>query len=211
VTWWVINGNGTVVMNETETSREVGAGHTPALQPDLSRFVSNLSWQNRLLRAIWGIAWLVLFRPTPRIAFGWRRWVLRLFGAKIGRGVRVYNSARVFYPPYLQLDDQSIVGPDVDLYCVAPIHLEANAMISQYAYLCAATHDYTLSHLPLVAKPITVRRGAWVCARAFVGPGLEIGEYAVVAAAAVVVKSVGPREIVGGNPAKLIKMREMRS
>ncbi len=164
-----------------------------------------------MLRAVWGIVWLLLFRPTPRIAFAWRRFILRMFGAKIGRGVRVYNSVRVFYPPNLQLDDQVVVGPDVDLYSVATIHLEMNVMVSQYAYLCAATHDYTLAHLPLIAKPITVRRGAWVCAKAFIGPGIEIGADAVIAAAAVVVKSVGPREIVGGNPAKLIKLREMRS
>jgi putative colanic acid biosynthesis acetyltransferase WcaF len=177
---------------------------------DLSQFVSNLSWQNRLLRAVWGWIWLTLFRPSPRIAFGWRRMILRVFGAKIGRGVRVYNSAKVFYPPNLRLDDQVVVGPEVDLYNVAPIHLESNVMISQYAYLCAATHDYTLAHLPLIAKPIDIRQGAWVCASAFVGPGVEIGASAVVAAAAVVVKSVGPYEIVGGNPAKLIKMRVFR-
>lgn len=177
---------------------------------DLSRFRSNLSLGNRMARAVWGVVWILLFRPSPRIAFGWRRMLLRIFGARIGRGVRVYNSVRVFLPANLVLDDRTVVGPDVDLYCVATIHLEPDAMVSQYSHLCAATHDYTLASLPLVARPITIGSQAWVCAGAFVGPGVVVGRRAIVGARAVVFRDVEEGWVVAGNPAKPLKKRELR-
>jgi putative colanic acid biosynthesis acetyltransferase WcaF len=177
-------------------------------QVDLSQFQSNLSWGNRLTRALWGGIWLFLFRPSPRIAFAWRAALLRMFGARIGRGVRVYNSARVFLPANLRIEDRVVIGPDVDLYCVAPIRIERDAMISQYSYLCAATHDYRQPHLPLVPLPIVVGAEAWVCAAAFVGPGVTVGSRAIVGARAAVFKDIPAGHIVGGNPAKFLKLRD---
>lgn len=177
-------------------------------ETDLSRFQSNLSVGNRVARGAWGLVDRFLFKPSPRIAFGWRRTLLRLFGARIGVGVRVYNSARIFLPANLILDDRVVVGPDVDLYCVAKIHLKANSMVSQYSYLCTATHDYAKPDLPLVAKPITVGDQAWVCAGAFIGPGVVIGPTAIVGARAVVFRDVDRGKIVGGNPARPIKNRD---
>lgn len=174
---------------------------------DLSQFKSDLSLWNKVLRTLWGLAWLLLFRPTPRPLHVWRRWVLRLFGARIGRGVRIDNSARIFYPPNLELGDQVVIGPAVDLYCVAPIQIAANSMVSQYAYLCAATHDHNQPHLPLVARPIRIGTQVWVCARAFIGPGVEIGDRTIVGACGVVVKSLSPGVIAVGNPARVIKAR----
>lgn len=149
----------------------------------------------------------MLFRPSPRIAFGWRNVLLRLFGAKLGRKVRIYNSVRVFLPSNLDIGNHCIVGPDVDLYCVAPIVLQDNSMISQYSYLCTATHDYRADNMPLVAKPIIVESEAWICAGVFIGPGLTIGQRAIVGARSVVVQNVASGTIVGGNPARFIKTR----
>lgn len=160
-----------------------------------------------MLRLIWGVVWAILFRPSPRVLHGWRRFLLRLFGAKIGKSVRIYNSAFTYYPPNLTLKDNVVIGPLVDLYCVAPITIEKNSMISQYSYLCAASHDYCVPHLPLIAKPISIGESTWICARAFVGPGVTVGNMAVVAACAVVVKDVEDSSVVGGNPAKFIKQR----
>ncbi|MEM9410869.1 MAG: putative colanic acid biosynthesis acetyltransferase [Planctomycetota bacterium] len=175
---------------------------------ELHKFKSELSIQNKIVRVVWGIVWAVLFRPSPRLMHGWRRFLLRSFGAKIGAGVRIYNSAIVYYPPNLHLENQVVIGPKVELYCVAPIRVGQNSMISQYSYLCAATHNYKQNHLPLIAKPIAIGEGTWICARAFVGPGVRVGNHVVVAACAVVVKDVADQLVVGGNPASEIKKRE---
>ena len=176
---------------------------------DLSAFNSELSFKHKSLRLVWGVCWLMLFRPSPRICHGWRRFLLTLFGAKVAEGVRIYNTAKIYYPPNLSLGNNSVIGPDVDLYCVAPIKISENTMVSQYSYLCAASHDHTQSHLPLIATPITIGPGTWICARTFIGPGVSIGTNALVAACAVVVRNVEDNQIVGGNPARFIKTRPL--
>lgn len=174
---------------------------------DLNQFKSQLSFRNKVVRLIWGCVWILFFRPSPRILHGWRRFLLRCFGARVGKGVRVYNSACIYYPPNLTLADNVVIGPNVDLYCVAEISIQKNSMISQYSYLCAASHDYRKEDLPLIATPITIGESTWVCAKAFVGPGVTIGNMVVVAACSVVVKDVSDYSVVGGNPCKFIKKR----
>src|SRR5262245_31468072 len=123
---------------------------------DLSRFTSELSFRNKLLRAVWHVVWLLLFRPSPRPLHAWRRFILRVFGARLGRGVKVYGSARIFYPPNLEMGDYSVLGPDVDCYCVDRIQIGENAIVSQYSFLCTATHDYHYTNLPLTTSPIVL-------------------------------------------------------
>ncbi len=178
---------------------------------DLSRYHSPWGWGNRLGRVAWSVAWALLFRLTPPPLFGWRRLLLRLFGARIGRGVHVYPSCRIWAPWNLEMGAHSCLGPDVDCYCVAAVSIGADATVSQYAHLCAATHDIADPHLKLVTRPIRVGAGAWVCAGAFVGPGVTIGEGAVAGARAVVVADVEPWSVVAGNPARFIKRRQIAS
>jgi putative colanic acid biosynthesis acetyltransferase WcaF len=177
---------------------------------DLSQNRSEHSWLNQLARGLWSAVWLTLFWPSPRLLHGWRRMLLRLFGARIGRHVRVYPSARIWAPWNLAMDDYSCLGPEVDCYCVAPIRIGQHAVVSQYSYLCAASHDYTLAHLPLVSAPITIEDGAWITADVFIGMGVTVGAGAVVGARAAVFKDVEPWTIVGGNPARFLKRRELR-
>ena len=176
---------------------------------DLSQFKSELSLGNRAGRALWGVVWLLAFRPSPRPLHAWRRILLQLFGARLGRGVRVYNSARIWAPWNLVMGDFSVLGDFVDCYDVDRVEIGAHSIVSQYTFLCTATHDADQPGFPLVTAPIRIGNQAWVAADAFIGPGVTVGDGAVVGARASVFKDVSPGAIVGGNPAKLIRMRNV--
>ena len=196
-------------MNTSVMETKVGVDQP--IRVDLSKARSSLSWRNRVGRAVWGIVWTMLFRPSPRVFHAWRRTLLRFFGARIGRAVRIYPSARIWAPWQLEMDDFSCLGPDVDCYCVAPIRIEAHAVVSQYTYLCSASHDYERPDLPLITRPIVIGEGAWVAADAFVSLGVTIGAGAVVGARASVFKDVDPWTVVGGNPARVIRKRVLKA
>jgi putative colanic acid biosynthesis acetyltransferase WcaF len=186
-----------VASNESEVSVRVGKGDCP----------SPHSVGNKIGRVAWAIVWGLLFRPSPRILFAWRRFLLRCFGATIGSQVRISSSVRIWAPWNLRVDDESSVSHDVDLYCVDHIHIGAHATVSQYAMLCTASHDISDPHMRLTHSPIEIADQAWVCARAFVAPGVTIGTGAVVGACSVVTKDVKPWAVVAGNPAVEIKQR----
>lgn len=169
---------------------------------------NHLSLANRLTRGVWQFVWLLLYRPTPRPMHAWRCLLLRLFGAKLGKAVHPYPSARIWAPWNLEMGDHSCLGEKVDCYCVDKIHIGAHATVSQYSFLCTASHDYTDLDMPLVTAPITIGRGAWVAADAFIGPGVVVGERAVVGARASVFRHVDPWTVVGGNPARVIRKYE---
>ena len=177
---------------------------------DVSQSKSAHSLRNKLGRTVWNIVWLLLFRPTPKVLYGWRRFLLRMFGAEIGRGAIVKPSVRVWAPWNLTIGDYSCLSFDVDCYCVAPIHIGAQATVSQYSFLCTASHDYSHPQMPLVIAPIVIGDGAWVCADVFVGPDVTIGKGAVVGARASVFRDVDAYAVVAGNPATFIKKREMQ-
>ena len=180
------------------------------MKGDVSGCPSPHSLGNKAGRVLWGLAWAVLYRPSPKIFHGWRRWLLRLFRARIGRGVHTHPSARIWAPWNLEMD-HSCLAHNVDCYCVGSVRIGAHATVSQYSYLCTASHDFEHPHLPLVTAPITIGNGAWVTADVFVGPGVTIGDGAVVGARSSVFKDVAPWTVVAGNPARFVKKREMRS
>jgi putative colanic acid biosynthesis acetyltransferase WcaF len=157
-------------------------------------------------RVLWGCA-APLFRWSPRPCFGWRAFLLRLFGAKIGRHVHIHRTVTIWIPWNLEVGDYAAIGDHAFIYNLGPIAIEERATISHRAHLCAGTHDYTKADFPLLKPPIRIRGQAWVCADAFIGPGVTVGAGAIVAARAVAVKDVAPWTIVGGNPAKWIKER----
>lgn len=170
-------------------------------------YQSEISFGNKVSRQIWMIAQGTVFRLGLRNSHGWRIFWLRCFGAKIAGGCKVYPGVRVWAPWNLEMEENSCLGDRVDCYNVALITLNSGAIVSQDVSLCAATHDYESPAFTLLPKPITVGAGAWVCARAFIGPGVTVGEGAVVGACAVVIREVSPRIVVAGNPAKEIKER----
>lgn len=152
----------------------------------------------------------LLFRLTPRPLWGVRRALLRLFGARVGRDAHIYPTVRIVIPWTLAIGARAAVGDGATLYGLGPITVGDDATISQGAHLCAGTHDFRDPSMPLLKPPLTVGRGAWVCADAFVGPGVEVGEMAVVGARAVAMRDVAAWAIVAGNPARRIGTRTMR-
>lgn len=175
------------------------------------KYVDNYSLGEKLHRLCWNICRTLMFRPFGLPIFSkWRNAVLRMWGAKIGRGSIVHASADIWAPWNLEIGLQTCVGPHTILYNPGKIILGNKVSISQYAYLCTATHDYEAKAHTLYWKPIVVGDRAWVAARSFVGPGVTIGEGAIVGATASAYKDVAAWTIVGGNPAKEIKKRVIR-
>jgi putative colanic acid biosynthesis acetyltransferase WcaF len=131
--------------------------------------------------------------------------LLRLFGAAIEQGAHPYPSARIWAPWNLTMKEGSCLADHVNCYAVDRVVLEPYATVSQYSFLCTASHDYSAPGRPVVTAPIRIGRRAWVAADVFVGPGVTIGEGAVVGARASVFRNVDPWTVVGGNPARIIK------
>ena len=157
-------------------------------------------------RVLWA-ACRPLFCFSPRLLWGWRCFLLRLFGAKVGRNVHILPSVRVFIPWNLEIGDWSSVGFDALIYNLGPVKIGSKVTVSQRAHLCAGSHDFRDAAMPLTKPPISIGDEVWICADAFVGPGVSVGKRSVVAARAVVVKDVAESAIVGGNPAKGIGTR----
>jgi len=158
-------------------------------------------------RVLWALA-NPLFALSPRPLWGWRRMLLRAFGAKIGREVHIYPTARITMPWNIEIGDQAAVGDRVIVYALGPISIGARSTISQGAHICAGTHDISKPDRPLVKPAINIGEDVWVAADAFVGPGVTIGARAIAGARAVVVKDVKAGWIVAGNPARPIRKED---
>ncbi len=178
----------------------------PGLDVRQNRSARKYTRAEMAMRVLW-LPGQYLLRWSPRPFFGWRRFVLRLFGASVGQNVHVHNSTRVTMPWNLTLGDWAAVGEDVLVYNLGPITIGERATVSHRAHLCAGTHDYRDPALPLLKPPVTIGAQAWVCTEAFVGPGVTVGEGAVVGAAAVATRDVPPWTVVAGNPARHVKDR----
>jgi len=178
---------------------------------DIANVLSPHSFWNKFLRVLWGIVWAVAFRPTPKVLHSWRRFLLRLFGAKIGKKTHVYPSVRVWAPWNLDLGDYSTISHHVDCYCVSKIVIGMHVTVSQYSYLCTASHDFMQPQMPLTTAPILIEDGAWITACVFIGPGVVVGSGAVIGACSAVFNSIPAWTVVGGNPCLHIKDRQLQS
>ena len=137
-----------------------------------------------LLRRVLWSGCTPLFRYSPRIFFGWRNLLIRLFGGKVGRRVHIYNSAIIYMPWNLEIGDFSSIGEYAFIYNLGRITIGAKTTISHRTHLCAGSHDYTRAELPLIKPPILIGDKVWVCTDAYVGPGVSVGEGSVVGARA---------------------------
>ena len=172
---------------------------------------ASFSLGNRLFRVVWGIAWLVLARYTPPPLHGWRRLVLRAFGARVGRGARVYGSVSIWLPRHLELGNNALIGPGVRLYNQGHIRIGAWTVVSQRAHICASSHDIADPHYQLLLRPVVIGDRCWIAAEAFVGPGVTMGDRAVLAARGALFSTAEPDSVYTGNPAYFLKTRQMRA
>jgi putative colanic acid biosynthesis acetyltransferase WcaF len=168
------------------------------------------SLQNRLFRAFWIVTWCLLASWTPPPMNRWRCFVLRCFGAKIAPTGFVYGSARIWYPPNLEVGEYARVSPSCTVYNVAKVTFCDYAVVSQRSHLCSATHDIEDTNFQTIARPITIGRWAWVAAECLVGPGVTVGEGAVLGARGVTFRDLDPWTVYVGNPAREIKKRHVR-
>lgn len=165
------------------------------------------SARQALRRLLWSGVERTLFRGSFHTANGWRAFLLRRFGAKVGPACTIRRTASVYYPWLFEMGAVSALGDGAVIYNLGRVTIGDRVVISQEAYLCAGTHDYTRKSMPLLTPPIAVGDDAWVCARAFVCPGVTVGEGAIVGAAAVATRDVPAWTIVAGNPARVVKPR----
>ena len=150
---------------------------------------------------------MLLVRYSPRPLHRWRAAVLRVFGARLGPHCHIYPGARVWAPWNLHCEDAVGIADGAVIYNPAPIRLASHCIVSQDAYLCGATHDSDDPNFPMTVHPITVGRYAWICARAVVGPGVNVGEGAVLGLSSVATRDLEPWTVYGGVPARAIKTR----
>jgi putative colanic acid biosynthesis acetyltransferase WcaF len=183
---------------------------TLQLDPAGNHAARKYSPVEQLRRVLWSFGrWLIVLSPRP--LFGWRRWVLRLFGAQVGTHVNVYPSTRIYMPWNVELGDWAALGEEVFVYSLAKVHIGRCATLSYRAHVCAGTHDFSDPTLPLLKVPVVIEDNAWIGTEAFIGPGVTVGNGALVGARAVVVKTVEPLHVVAGNPARTIGRRRLRS
>jgi putative colanic acid biosynthesis acetyltransferase WcaF len=190
-----------------------GEHANPALAPasDDPYLHANTSLGNRVGRFLWQVVYAILFRLSPRPLHGWRAFLLRLFGAKIGRHPKIYPRARIWAPWNLECEDVVAIADDAIIYNPAVVRLGSHSIVSEQAYLCGATHDYDDPAFPMISAPITVEPYAWICARASVQMGVTVREGAILGLAAVATADLEPWSIYVGVPARRIKARQRLS
>jgi putative colanic acid biosynthesis acetyltransferase WcaF len=163
----------------------------------------------RLERAVFLVSWTLLAAWTPPMLRGWRRVLLRAFGAQLAAGANVYSSVRIWHPRFLTMGAHATLGPRVNCYNQAQVTLGAYAIVSQDATLCAGTHDYENTDFQLRTRPIVLGAHCWIAAEAFVGPGVHVGDLAVLGARGVAMKDLEAAVVHAGNPAQAIKLRRL--
>jgi putative colanic acid biosynthesis acetyltransferase WcaF len=179
----------------TETAKD------PYLRPAFS-------FRNRLRRQLWNICWTIFYRISPRPFHAWRAFLLKAFGATLGPRCHFYPGSKVWAPWNLVCADQVTAGDGAEIYNPSPIQFGSHAIVSQGAYICGATHDFDDPEFPLLAYSMSIGAYSWICARASVGPGVRVGEGAVLGLGSVATKDLEPWGVYAGVPAVKVKERK---
>ena len=167
----------------------------------------NFRGRSGLVVQLWWMTDFFFFKLSPQVLYGWRRFLLRLFGAKIGKNVIIRPNVTITYPWKVSIGDNSWIGDNVELYSLGEIEIGSNVVISQKSYLCAASHDYDKEDFPIWAKKITIEDECWLATDVYVAPGVTVGRGTVVGARSSVFKDLPAGKVCVGSPAKIIKDR----
>ncbi len=176
---------------------------------DLSSFQLPPGFRGRpgVIVQLWWLVHWFLFRPSPQALYGFRRFLLRLFGAHVGRHVLVRPTAQITYPWKVSIGDYAWIGDDVVLYSLGQIEIGAHTVISQRTYLSAGIHDYKRATFDISAPPIHIGEQVWLATDVYIGPGVSVGAGAVVGARSSVYHDLPAGMVCFGNPAKVIRPR----
>ena len=161
----------------------------------------------RIKRLVWSVVWILLYRPSPRPLHGWRAILLRTFGARMGSNCHFYPKSKIWAPWNLICDDQVTAADGAEIYNPCPMTFGSHAILSQDSYLCGATHDYDDPDFPLIAFAMQLGAYSWICARASVAPGVNVGEGAVLGLGSVATRDLDPWTVYAGVPAVKVKER----
>jgi putative colanic acid biosynthesis acetyltransferase WcaF len=175
------------------------------------KYENTHSLKNKVLRLLWQVVWCLFFRLSPRYGFNFLRiFVLRIFGAKIGTSCIIFPSVKIWAPWNLSLGDYVCLAERVNCYSIEHIFIGNKVTVSEGAFLCTASHLVESLDRPLFAKRIFLEDFSWVCAEAFIGPGVQVQEGSIIGARSVIFKDVEAWNVVAGNPAKFIKKRVIK-
>ena len=197
--------------SDDRMSREIhynAADHISAKTAEDPYLRAAFSFRDRLARQLWNICWLLLYRTSPRPFHSWRALLLRAFGAKMGPNCHFYPGSKIWAPWNLTCADLVAVGDGAEIYNPAPMSFGSHAIVSQGAYVCGATHDFDDPTFPFLAFSMVMGAYAWICARASVSPGVNVGEGAVLGLGSVATRDLEPWGVYAGVPAVKVKERK---
>lgn len=173
----------------------------------LYRTPKNFRGKSKIIVQLWWIVQSLFFKPSPQVLYAWRRLLLRIFGAKIGKNVIIRPTVTVTYPWKIKIGDNSWIGDDVVLYSLGEIEIGKNTVISQKSYLCTGSHNYKSKDFSILAKKISIEDYCWLATDVFVAPGVIIGKGTIVGARSSVFNNLPENKVCIGNPAKPFKDR----
>lgn len=159
----------------------------------------------------WSIVRFTFYRWSPPPLNGWRRFLLRLFGCKIHSSATIAPSTRIEFPWNLTIAQDVIIAHCVIINCMGQVTINEGSLISQYAHLCAGTHDYTKKDMKILRCPIYIGKNVWIAADAFVGPNVTIADGSLLAARSSAFHDLPAGQVCIGEPAEPIHPRNNAS
>lgn len=196
----------TTTQTQTRVDRE--APQTKIAKRGKRAFLKSSLWE-QARGAFWSMTWQLLFRWSPPIFNWWRVWLLRIYGGHIGAHSYIAPSTRIDFPWNLVIGRGVVVAHRCIINCMGLVIIGDRTRVSQYAHICAGTHNYTASNMPIVRSPIKIGCDVWIAADAFVGPGVTIGDGSVLAARSSAFKALPPGMVCIGEPARPVRSREL--